>query len=238
MTAAVDIDQLHFSYPDGHQVLKGIDLHIQAGESVGLIGPNGAGKTTLLLHLNGLLCGSGHIRIFGMPMQKGNLKRIREKVGLLFQDPDDQLFSTTVFDDVAFGPVNMGLSPDEVRQRSREALRQVGMEALAQKIPFHLSLGEKKRIAIATILSMKPELIVLDEPTSNLDPRQRKNLINLLKEIHVTKIIASHDLAMVGQLCNRVVILNAGAIVWDGIATIALTDENLMNANGLETVPA
>ncbi|MFH2034819.1 MAG: ABC transporter ATP-binding protein, partial [Candidatus Zixiibacteriota bacterium] len=169
-----------------------------------------------------------------MPMHKDNLKAIRSHLGVVFQDPDDQLFSATVFDDVAFGPINMGLPAQDVTSRTKIALAEVGMEAFESRTPHHLSFGEKKRVSIATILAMQPELLVLDEPTSNLDPRQRKNLISLLRNINVTKIIASHDLAMISQLCERVLLLNNGMIIKDGRTNDILSDPDIMNSNGLE----
>ncbi len=237
MNTAVTLGDLRYTYPDGRPALNGINLEIQPGESVGMIGPNGAGKTTLLLHLNGILAGTGEVRIFGDAVTRDRLRPVRRKVGVVFQDPDDQLFSATVRDDVAFGPLYMDLPAEEVERRTREALVQVGMEELAAHSPHHLSIGEKRRVSIATILSMKPEILVLDEPTSNLDPRQRKNLIELLARITTTKIIASHDLDLVDQLCERVIFLHAGTVVADGPAAEILRDAELLTANGLEVVP-
>jgi cobalt/nickel transport system ATP-binding protein len=235
MMDAIEISDLSFNYPDGRPALAGINLRVSPGESVGIIGPNGAGKTTFLLHLNGILTGRGNISILGMRMEKGNLRAIRRRVGLVFQDPDDQLFSATVFDDVSFGPLNMDMPPDEVVARTREALRRVDMGLFEQSLPHHLSFGEKKRVAIATILSMDPEILILDEPTSNLDPRQRRNLIALLKSIRVTKIIASHDLDMIAELCGRTALLNHGQIIRVGETRAILGDRELMENNGLET---
>jgi cobalt/nickel transport system ATP-binding protein len=204
---------------------------------MGIIGPNGAGKTTLLLHLNGILTGRGAIDIGGLRVAKDHIKVIRRKVGVVFQDPDDQLFSATVFDDVAFGPLNMDLPPEETMSRTRAALRQVEMGEHERSSPHHLSFGEKKRVALATILSMEPEILVLDEPTSNLDPRQRRNLIGLLRNIRITKIIASHDLDMIAELCDRTAVLNHGRIIRVGQTGSILGDRQLMEANGLETPP-
>jgi cobalt/nickel transport system ATP-binding protein len=236
MIRAIEINDLHYKYPDGRVALNGIDLLINEGESVGIIGANGAGKTTLLLHLNGILRGSGQIKIFDIPMITENLKVIRRKVGLVFQDPDDQLFSATVFDDVSFGPFNMNLSKEEVVERTREALSQVGMSGYEARSPHHLSQGEKKRISIATILSMKPEIIVLDEPTSNLDPKNRRNLIKLIKGLNITRIIAGHDLEMILELCSKVILLNNGKIICMGNTSEILRDNKLMEANDLEAI--
>jgi cobalt/nickel transport system ATP-binding protein len=234
---AIEIDNLRFTYPDGREALKGINLRVSQRESLGIIGPNGAGKTTLLLHLNGILMGTGQVRVLGLGVKKSSLKTIRSKVGLVFQDPDDQLFSATVFDDVSFGPLNMNLTREEVMARTKEALVQVGMDSFEQALPHHLSVGEKKRVAIATILSMKPEIMVLDEPSANLDPRQRRNLIALLKNIGVTKVVASHDLRLVGEICDRTAVLNDGRIVVVGATPDLLSNNDLMEANGLEALP-
>jgi cobalt/nickel transport system ATP-binding protein len=236
MTATVELVNLRFSYPDGQEVLRGVNLRIDQGESVGLIGPNGAGKTTLLLHLNGILQGKGETRLFGMAADKNSIKHIRSRIGIVFQDPDDQLFSATVFDDVAYGPLNMGLPNAVVQSRVTQALAEVGLAGFETRTPHHLSFGEKKRISLATVLSMTPELLVLDEPTSNLDPRQRKNLIALLKNIPVTKIIASHDLEMVRLLCDRVLVLSNGTITVDGKVEDILSNPEIMRQNGLEVL--
>jgi len=217
MDKAVDIEGLSFTYPDGHQGLKNIDLVVYRGEAVAVIGPNGAGKSTLLLHLNGILRGNSVVKVFGLPVEEKNLKEIRRKVGLIFQDPEDQLFSLTVFDDVAFGPINMGYSEPEVKQRVTQALEWVGMNGYEQRSPHHLSIGEKKRIAIATVLSLNPELLVLDEPTSNLDPRSKWSLFELLRQLPVTKIVAAHDLELVRALCQRTVVMDeeTGKVICD-----------------------
>jgi len=230
---AVEIINLNYNYPDGKQALKGINFRLARNETIGIIGPNGAGKTTLLLQLNGILQGKGNISIMGLPLVSGNLKKIRAKIGLVFQDPDDQLFSSTVYDDVSFGPVNMELSVEEVNRRTLEALTLVGMENYSARSSHHLSFGEKKRVSIATVLSMKPEILILDEPTSNLDPRQRRNLIDLLKNIEAAKIIASHDLEMIKELCPRVVFMNGGAIVTEGETLDILSNAALLEKHGL-----
>ncbi|MFC1935206.1 energy-coupling factor ABC transporter ATP-binding protein [Chloroflexota bacterium] len=232
---AIEVRGLEYTYPDGQQALRGIDLSIGEGEKVALVGPNGAGKSTLLLHLNGILrSGCGEIRILGIPLNNGHVGTIRALVGLVFQDPDDQLFSPTVYDDVAFGPIYMGLSPKEVEERSMCALRQVGMEEFAGRIPHHLSAGEKRKIAIATVLSMNPEVLALDEPSAALDPRARRNLISLLGTLPQTMIIATHDMHFVRELFHRTVIMNSGCIATDGPTDVLLVDKALLEANGLE----
>lgn len=233
MDRAVEIQNLSFSYPDGQPGLKRIDLAVNTGENVAVIGPNGAGKSTLLLHFNGILRGNSSVKILGLPVEEKNLKEIRRKVGLVFQDPEDQLFSPTVFDDVAFGPINMGCSEREVRQRVAEALRSVGLNGYEQRSPHHLSIGEKKRIAIATVLSLNPELLVLDEPSSNLDPRSKWGLIRLLRQLPNTKIVATHDLELVKALCERTIVLDKGEIVAEGDTDKILCDIALLKAHGL-----
>jgi cobalt/nickel transport system ATP-binding protein len=232
-----EIENLSFNYPDGRQALIDINLSIVKGETVALIGPNGAGKSTLLLHLNGVLRSNGMVKVFGMPVKNKNLKWIRSKVGLIFQDPDDQLFSPTVFDDVAFGPLNIGCSKEEVQQRVARALAWVGMSGYEQRSPHHLSIGEKKRIAIATVLSMEPELLVIDEPSANLDPRAKWDLIELLRDLPQTKVIASHDLELVRALCQRIIILDGGRIVADSSTNSILSDDVLLLAHGLAPRP-
>ncbi len=232
---AIEIKGLKYAYPDGTMALNGIDLAVEEGESVGIVGPNGAGKSTLLLHLNGILQGRGEINIFGQPVIKDNLKEIRRRVGLVFQDPDDQLFSPTVFDDVAFGPVNMGLPADEVKREVKRALAEVGMEGSEKRSAHHLSFGQQKRVSIATVLSMRPDLLVLDEPSSNLDPRARRGLSELLQGLPVTKVVVTHDLPFVFEICERVVILEEGMVAADGEVFSILSDEALLREHGLET---
>lgn len=231
---AVLIRDLHFAYVPDHEVLKGIDLVIDRGERVALIGPNGAGKSTLLLHLNGLLRGKGQLAVAGLELRQERLTDIRRRVGLVFQDPDDQLFSPTVFDDVAFGPLNLGLPKEEVRRRVALALQQVGLAGYEKRPPHQLSLGEKKRAALATVLALDPEILVLDEPSSSLDPKARRRLINLLAGLPVTQIIATHDLEMAMDLCPRTIIINGGRIVADGETAVLLRDERLLEENDLE----
>jgi len=229
----IRIDNLSFSYPDGQQALTDVNLTIYQGETVALIGPNGAGKSTLLLHLNGILHSDGVVKVLGRPVDDKNLRWVRSKVGLIFQNPDDQLFSPTVFDDVAFGPINMGYSEAEVRESVTRALDWVGMTGYEQRSPHHLSVGEKKRIAIATVLSMDPEILVIDEPTSNLDPGSKWSLIELLRGLAITKIIASHDLELVQALCHRAIVLDRGEVIVDGATSHILADKRLLSAHGL-----
>ena len=230
----IEVDNLVYAYPDGRQALKGVSLTVREGEKVAVTGPNGAGKSTLCLHLNGILNGDGMVRVMDMEVTDRHLGAIRAKVGLVFQDPDDQLFSPTVFEDVAFGPLHTGLPEDEVRRRVRWALAQVGMEGFEDRMPHHLSLGERKRIAMATVLSMDPAILVLDEPTSELDPRSRRSLIQLLRELPQTMLVASHDMRLVRDLCPRTVILDEGHIVADGPTHRLLADVELLERHGLE----
>ncbi len=232
---ALLVQNLDYAYPDGHVALRQVSLTIERGEKVALVGPNGAGKSTLMLHLNGILTGQGQIHVAGLPLIKPNLPVIRGKVGLVFQNPDDQLFSPTVFEDVAFGPLHLGLREAEVRSRVTRALEQVGMAAYAERLSHHLSVGEKKRIAIATVLSMQPDLLVLDEPSAGLDPRARRSLINLLRELPLTMLVSTHDMLMVYELFSRTVIMDEGRIVADGRTETLLQDDALLEAHGLES---
>lgn len=234
MKAAIVIKNLSYSYPDGHQALSNINLNINPGERVAVIGPNGAGKSTLLLHLNGILKGTGEIQIMGKSQSPGNLPVIRSLVGLVFQNPDDQLFSPSVFEDVAYGPIYQGLETTEINERVAKALSDVHMEAYRERASHHLSLGEKKRIALATVLSMHPYILALDEPTSGLDPRARRDLIILLKGFDQTLFIVTHDLLLVKDLLPRTVILDAGRIVFNGKTESALHNKTLLAAHGLE----
>jgi cobalt/nickel transport system ATP-binding protein len=230
----IEIENLSFTYPDGHGALRDISLAVSAGETVAFIGPNGAGKSTLLLHLNGILTSrNGTVRVFGLSVEEKHLKEIRRRVGLVFQNPDDQLFSPTVFDDVAFGPMSMGCAEEEVRRRVKRALEKVGMSGHERRSPHHLSVGEKKRIAIATVLSMSPEVLVIDEPTSSLDPRGRWELIELLRELPLTRVIATHDLEMVQALCQRAILLDGGRVVADDPTHHILSDLSLLASHGL-----
>ncbi len=231
---ALEVHSLTFRYPDGHLALQDVSLTLRHGEKVALVGPNGAGKSTLMLHLNGILHGEGDIRVEGMSLTKENLPLIRARVGLVFQNPDDQLFSPTVFEDVAFGPLHMGLPEDEIRRRVKDALAQVGMQHYSARLSHHLSVGEKKRIAIATVLAMSPALLVLDEPSAGLDPRARRNLIHLLRELRLTMLVSTHDMPMVAELFPRMVVMDEGRIVADGSTAALLEDVALLEAHGLE----
>jgi len=229
----VEITRLNYTYPDGRQALHDLSLQVKPGEKVALIGANGAGKSTLLLHLNGILNGEGALRVAGMELTQANLPRVRALVGMVFQSPDDQLFSPTVFEDVAYGPLYQGLPPAEIEQRVRAALQAVGMDDFAGRSSYHLSIGEKKRIALATVLSMQPQVLALDEPSAGLDPRARRELIHLLKEMPQTMLVATHDLALARDLLPRMVLLHKGRIVADGPTEKLLDDEALLLANGL-----
>ncbi len=228
------IEALSFSYPDGHEALHEVSLQINRSEKVALVGPNGAGKSTLILHLIGILSGNGSVLISGFEVAKPNLAHIRSKVGLVFQNPDDQLFSPTVFEDVAFGPLHMGLPEEEIYRRVRRALEQVGMSGYGERLSHHLSAGEKKRIAIATVLSMNPEILVLDEPSAGLDPRARRSLIKLLHDLSITMLVSTHDMLMVRELFPRMVIMDEGCIVADGPTENLMMDVPLLTAHGLE----
>jgi cobalt/nickel transport system ATP-binding protein len=231
----VEMKNLDFAYPDGTIALQGISFRITHGESVALIGANGAGKSTLLLHLNGFLAPTqGTIRIGDVPVTKSTLFSIRRIVGMVFQNPDDQLFMPRVYDDVAFGPLNLGLPLEEVDERVLNALSQVGLSHVKDKPPYRLSEGQKRSVAIATVLSMSPDILVMDEPSSNLDPKSRRNLINLLKSFTHTKIVATHDLDMVLDLCERTIILHQGRIAADGKTMDLLQNESLLDQCHLE----
>jgi len=234
--AIVQIDGLTFAYPDGQQALRGVTLRIAPGEKVALVGPNGAGKSTLMLHLNGILGGAASpVRVCDRPLSKENLPLIRGMVGLVFQNPDDQLFSPTVLEDVAFGPLHQGLPEKEVRRRSLWALEQVGMGGFEGRLSHHLSLGQKKRVAIATVLSMRPEILVLDEPTAGLDPRGRRQLIGLLRDLPQTMLVSTHDMWLVAELFPRMVIMDEGRVVADGATADLLADHALLEEHGLES---
>jgi cobalt/nickel transport system ATP-binding protein len=229
------IESLQYHYPDGHRALNGINLQVAPHEKIALVGPNGAGKSTLLMHLNGILTlESGEIRVCGQPLQTDTIKHIRSIVGLVFQQPDDQLFSPTVFEDVAYGPIYQGLPVEEIDRRVRTALQAVGMESYIQRVPYHLSIGEKKRIAVATVLSMQPEILALDEPSAGLDPRARRTLIELLKALPYTMLVATHDLNLVRELCPRTVLMDSGQIVADDVTPAVLNNASLLEKYGLE----
>ena len=229
------VEDVAFAYPDGHQALFGVDLTVERGERVALLGPNGAGKTTLVLHLNGILrAGRGRVSVAGLPVGKPTLREIRRRVGVVFQDPDDQLFMPTVAEDVAFGPRNLGLPEAEVALRVAAALEQVGMAEFADRPPHHLSFGQRRRVAVATVLSMDPEILVLDEPSSNLDPAGRRELAEVLQALPVTLLMVTHDLPYALQLCPRSVVLDGGAVVADGPTRELLTDADLLAQHRLE----
>jgi cobalt/nickel transport system ATP-binding protein len=234
-TPSLLVEDLAFAYPDGHQALFGVDLRIDPGERVALLGPNGAGKTTLVLHLNGILqAGRGAVSVAGLPVTKPNLREVRRRVGIVFQDPDDQLFMPTVGEDVAFGPRNLGLPEAEVAVRVADALEQVGMAGFADRPPHHLSFGQRRRVAVATVLSMHPEILVLDEPSSNLDPAGRRELAEVLEQLPVTLLMVTHDLPYAMQLCPRSVVLDRGVIVADAGTRELLADPALLAEHRLE----
>jgi cobalt/nickel transport system ATP-binding protein len=235
MTNVLAVHDLHFSYHDHHPALRGVSLELCAGDKVALVGPNGAGKSTLMLHLNGILTGQrGNVMVGGDRLTRHNLPAVRAMVGLVFQNPDDQLFSPTVFEDVAFGPLHMGLPKDEVLARVDSALNAVRMSNYRDRLSHHLSVGEKKRIAIATVLSMNPQILVLDEPSAGLDPRARRTLINLLRELPITMLVSTHDMRLVEELFPRTIVMDEGLVVADGKTREILADEKFLNEHGLE----
>jgi len=231
----VELKDVHYRYPDGTEALKGISFKVFHGESVGITGANGAGKTTLLLNMNGhLLPTNGEISIGEVPLTKKTKQEIRRKVGFIFQRPDDQLFMPSVYEDVAFGPINLGLSQEKVDERVKSALQMVGCLHLMKRPPHRLSEGQKRAVAIAAVMAMKPDILVMDEPASNLDPKSRRQLINLLKGFHHTKIIASHDLDLILDVCERCIMIKDGKIVIDGPTEEVLTNVVLLDENNLE----
>jgi cobalt/nickel transport system ATP-binding protein len=234
MTCAIEARDLAYRYPNGHVALDGVDLRIEHGERVAVLGPNGAGKTTLMLHLNGLLVGDGDLSVAGLQVERKSLGELRARVGLVFQDPDDQLFMPTVREDVAFGPLNMGAGPVDALARVHEALAAVRMAHAADRAPHELSMGERRRVAIATVLAMHPRLLVLDEPSANLDPRARRELLEVLERVEQTLLVVTHDLPFAAELCERAVILSGGRVVADGPCEELLSDAGLLAAHDLE----
>lgn len=234
-TPVLDVRGLAYAYPDGHQALFGVNLHVHQGERVALLGPNGAGKTTLVLHLNGILtAGAGSVSVSGLPVDDANLMEIRRRVGVVFQDPDDQLFMPSVRADVEFGPANLGLRGAGLEARVVSALDRVGMLDFIDRPPHHLSFGQRRRVAVATVLAMEPEILVLDEPSSNLDPASRRELADILRSLDVTVLMVTHDLPYAYELCPRSVVLSDGVVVADGPTRDVLTDDALMTAHRLE----
>ncbi len=238
MNAAIEVTDLRYCYHDGTEALRGVSFRVASGECVALLGPNGSGKSTLLLHLNGILPedtpANGAVKILGEPIGKGNLEQIRRQVGLLFQDPDDQLFCPTVHEDVAFGPQQIGLGTDEIKARVHQALARTGLADFGHRATHHLSHGEKRRVCLAGVLACEPGVLVLDEPTSDLDPRGRREFKSLLRQVPATKLIATHDLELAVELCSRAIVLDHGSVVADGPVMELLNDEALMLAHGLE----
>jgi len=230
----ITIEGLRYSYPDGTPALDGIDLEIEANETLGIVGPNGAGKTTLLLHLNGILQGEGRVNVAGLDVNDKNLPQIRRKVGLVFQEPDDQLFTPTVYEDVAFGLKNQGFEKEKIDEAVTQALFAVGMSGFEQKSSHHLSFGEKKRVSLATVLALSPDILVLDEPTSNLDPKSRREFINILETLPMTKLISTHDLELVLETCSRTAILDAGKLITSGPTRELLSNKELLESHALE----
>jgi len=227
------INDLYFAYPDGQEALRGVSISLDVGEKVALVGPNGSGKSTLMLCLSGLLDGPGQVSVDNLALNKNTLPDIRARIGLVFQNPDDQLFSPTVFEDVAFGPLHTGLPEAEVQQQVSQALATVGMSNYADRLSYHLSTGEKKRVAIATVLSMHTSLLVLDEPTAGLDPRGRRQLISLLEELPHSMLVATHDLLMVRELFPRMIVLDEGRVVADGETETIMGDTVFLEKHGL-----
>jgi cobalt/nickel transport system ATP-binding protein len=238
MRPALEVKDLHYQYHDGKEALRGVTFAVPEGECLGVIGPNGAGKSTILLHLNGLLPETFNhppsVIVMGEPVTSETVYAVHKKVGLLFQDPDDQLFCPTVFEDVAFGPRQYGLSDPEVRALVEESLLRVGLAGFEKRSPHHLSGGEKQRVCLAGVLACRPEILVLDEPTSDLDPRGKRELKSLLNTLAATKVIASHDLELVLELCSRTIVVDEGLIVAEGPTAEILANESLMLAHGLE----
>lgn len=238
LSCVLELRNLCHTYPNGAQALRGVSMTIRAGERVGLLGPNGAGKSTLILHLNGILPSDGEVLVCEEPISSRTLPGIRRQIGLVFQNPDDQLFMPTVFDDVAFGLRCMRVPEPEVRARVDEALAMVGLPGLGDREPHHLSVGQKKRATLAGVLVLDARILVLDEPTAGLDPRGRRELLDLLASLERTLILATHDLEAAAELCTRAVILDEGTLVADGPAEEIMSDAGLLSEHGLEEPPA
>ncbi|OGR90036.1 MAG: cobalt ABC transporter ATP-binding protein [Elusimicrobia bacterium RIFCSPLOWO2_01_FULL_59_12] len=234
MKSVLDVRRVSYRYPDGTRALENVAFNLLEGERLAVIGPNGAGKSTLFFHLNGTFQGEGEIDILGERLNGRTLAAARRHVGLVFQDPNDQLFMPTVFEDVAFGPVNLGYSETEVRERVQKALRQIGMEGSEALTPHHLSMGQRKKVALATVLAMAPRILAFDEPSSGLDPRSRRQLIELLKTLPQSQLIATHDLDLVLDVCHRAILLDGGRIVGEGKVPQIFDQEELLSAHGLE----
>lgn len=235
MSKYLEISNLTYEYPDGYKALNGISFNLDKGDSLGILGPNGAGKTTLILHLNGILGAmDSSIKLDNIEFIEDNLAQIRKTVGVVFQDPDDQLFMPTVLEDVMFGPKNFGFSDEASMENAVEALNMVGMNKYQNKAPHHLSFGQKRKVAIASVLASKPQLLVLDEPSSNLDPSSRRELIDILLSLEISIILVTHDLPMALEICPRSIVVNGGSITQDGVTKELLTNDKIMKENRLE----
>lgn len=231
----IEFQDVWFRYPDGTDALRGVSFRITHGESVGLIGANGAGKSTVLLHMVGILLPtSGTVKIGDLEVSRSTRHEVRRRVGMVFQNPNDQLFMPTVYEDVAFGPLNLGLSRQCVEERVTRALEQVGCLDIKDRPPYHISNGQKSAVAIASVMAMSPDILLMDEPAANLDPKSRRSLINMLKGFSHSRVIASHDLDLVLDVCSRCIVINSGRVVADGPADKILSDRALMEANDLE----
>jgi cobalt/nickel transport system ATP-binding protein len=230
----LEVVDVRYRYPTGTDALCGVTFSVAAGERVALVGPNGAGKSTLLLAIAGFVPATGRIRLGGHTLNRATVRDVRRHLGLVFQDPDDQLFMPRVGEDVAFGPATMGLAPEEVHARVHEALAAVELEGYETRAPYHLSVGEKRRAALATVLAMRPQVLALDEPSANLDPRGRRRLIGLLRALSTTLLIVGHDLDLIMDVCDRTILMDAGCVIADGPTSAILTHRELLESHGLE----